>query len=238
MKKGRSVILGLSIAALTLGGFGAGVYAYSQIKLVVNGKNISTPIEVMDGTSYVPLRAVSEALGAQVTWDEHTQTVEISRMPGSPVGAAASAMADGDGVYPLKLEIRSGPMRMTISKITVTSAYQAARQSSPIRAVVLEVRIENTSQEEVHWNVKSGSLVLNTKEYIPNALFPASGDVDGVFGSHGIKEGNLVFELKEPPQSIHSMTYILDEPLGNGTDVPTSAGPSTAAHIVLSPAAR
>ncbi|UUZ79628.1 copper amine oxidase N-terminal domain-containing protein [Paenibacillus sp. P26] len=91
MKKGRSVILGLSIAALTLGGFGAGVYAYSQIKLVVNGKNISTPIEVMDGTSYVPLRAVSEALGAQVTWDEHTQTVEISRMPGSPVGAAKQA---------------------------------------------------------------------------------------------------------------------------------------------------
>lgn len=47
---------------------------------LVNGKNVTldTPPRVIAGTTYVPLRFVSEALGAQVSWDNANHTVVIS----------------------------------------------------------------------------------------------------------------------------------------------------------------
>lgn len=47
---------------------------------LLNGKNMSldAPPRVIAGTTYVPLRFVSEALGAQVAWDSARRTVIIS----------------------------------------------------------------------------------------------------------------------------------------------------------------
>lgn len=45
----------------------------------INGKpvNLEVPARIVDGRTLVPLRFVSEALGAQVSWDGATQTVSI-----------------------------------------------------------------------------------------------------------------------------------------------------------------
>jgi len=47
---------------------------------LVDGKTVSldTPPRVVAGTTYVPLRFVSEALGAQVSWDNPNHTVVIT----------------------------------------------------------------------------------------------------------------------------------------------------------------
>ena len=91
------------IALLCLGGLlvtmalAAGTYTktltafYENIKLTINGQtvvprdvkgNVVDPFIVEDeeggGTTYLPVRAVSEALGKQVDWDGATQTVLIS----------------------------------------------------------------------------------------------------------------------------------------------------------------
>ena len=56
------------------------VLGNSTIKLVVNGNNIEfpdqKPIELNDRT-YVPIRYLAEALGAEVEWDEEHQVVSI-----------------------------------------------------------------------------------------------------------------------------------------------------------------
>lgn len=46
---------------------------------LLNGKNMSldAPPRVIGGTTYVPLRFVSEAMGAQVSWDNARRTVVI-----------------------------------------------------------------------------------------------------------------------------------------------------------------
>ncbi|MDR2712815.1 MAG: copper amine oxidase N-terminal domain-containing protein [Clostridiales bacterium] len=41
-----------------------------KIKVTVNGKKISTPTIIYSGTTYVPLRAISEMLGCSVDYDD------------------------------------------------------------------------------------------------------------------------------------------------------------------------
>lgn len=68
---------------------------YRDIKLVVNG-NTTTPKDangnvvepfIVDGTTYLPVRAVAEALGQEVSWDGETSTVYIGEQPSEKVPA-------------------------------------------------------------------------------------------------------------------------------------------------------
>lgn len=53
---------------------------FEEVKLLVDGKRVMTDdIYIIEGSTYVPLRAVSEALGARVQWEPETQNVIISR---------------------------------------------------------------------------------------------------------------------------------------------------------------
>ncbi|MDR1160010.1 MAG: NPCBM/NEW2 domain-containing protein [Syntrophomonadaceae bacterium] len=62
---------------------------YNNIKIYVDGKLINPldgsgkPVEpfVYDGTTYLPVRAIGEALGQNITWDGETQSVYIGQKP-------------------------------------------------------------------------------------------------------------------------------------------------------------
>lgn len=62
---------------------------YPGITLTVNGKTVQptdvdgAPTEpfIVDGTTYVPVRAIGEALGKAVTWDPKTNTVTVGLAP-------------------------------------------------------------------------------------------------------------------------------------------------------------
>lgn len=55
---------------------------YRDIKVTYNGvvKNVPEPFAV-DGTTYLPVRAISEVLSAGVDWDAATSTVKITQAP-------------------------------------------------------------------------------------------------------------------------------------------------------------
>ena len=58
---------------------------YSGITVVADGVEVrmdAEPFIVDDSVTYVPVRAVAEALGKEVTWDEKTNTVYIGAVPG------------------------------------------------------------------------------------------------------------------------------------------------------------
>ncbi|WP_159883467.1 copper amine oxidase N-terminal domain-containing protein [Paenibacillus puerhi] len=52
---------------------------FSQINLTMNGQKADLRGDVMfyEGSIYVPLRSLSEALGAEVSWNGQTQTVDV-----------------------------------------------------------------------------------------------------------------------------------------------------------------
>lgn len=52
---------------------------YNDIKIVVDGNTVPTSTEpfIYNGTTYLPVRAIGEALGKDVSWDGNTNTVYI-----------------------------------------------------------------------------------------------------------------------------------------------------------------
>lgn len=82
----KDVCLGATVAALVMGAAPA-AYAkvanmdipvmFNNIKIVVDGKELKTDKEpfIYEGTTYLPVRAVGEAVGKNVTWDADSKTV-------------------------------------------------------------------------------------------------------------------------------------------------------------------
>lgn len=73
MKKIVLLTMGLMLA------FTTGVFAAAKVNLIVNGNAVTNvDAKIIDGSTYVPLRAVSEMLGADVGFNNQTKTVTIT----------------------------------------------------------------------------------------------------------------------------------------------------------------
>lgn len=79
MRKKKLTAVLLLVAVLLLAG--NSIYAQETIKMLFNGKEISSdpPAAIVQNRVMVPLRVVSETLGAKVSWDEYSRTVSISK---------------------------------------------------------------------------------------------------------------------------------------------------------------
>jgi phosphatidylserine/phosphatidylglycerophosphate/cardiolipin synthase-like enzyme len=81
MRKRYLVVL-LVVAGLFVSSF---AYAAQPITLVVNGQTITcdVPPELINGRTMVPISAVADALGCQVSWNGSAQEVDITAAAGS-----------------------------------------------------------------------------------------------------------------------------------------------------------
>ncbi|MHB8172103.1 MAG: copper amine oxidase N-terminal domain-containing protein [Thermincolia bacterium] len=78
----------LIIALLVILVFAGAAYASIEtVKVYVNGREVKTdvPAQIINGRTMVPLRAVSESLGADVKWDEVNRAVNITKQPSGPI---------------------------------------------------------------------------------------------------------------------------------------------------------
>jgi hypothetical protein len=83
-----AVILALSLLVVPVSakqGTNSASLTYQDIRITVDGEQIS-PVDVngktvdpflIDNTTYLPIRAVAEALGCSVAWDDATSTITI-----------------------------------------------------------------------------------------------------------------------------------------------------------------
>ncbi|MDF2925989.1 MAG: hypothetical protein K0R57_4903 [Paenibacillaceae bacterium] len=100
MKRWKKVSL---LTLLMSGCFAAGAWATNGIekveaflrpdfKMVVDGKSVQleNPVLLYNDNSYLPVRAISEILGAEVNWDGRTNTIYVNpRFAGQPETPAA-----------------------------------------------------------------------------------------------------------------------------------------------------
>jgi hypothetical protein len=85
-------VIAVSASALALSDTRQLNAAFNDIKVYIDGELISPkdaldrPVEpfIVDGTTYLPLRAVAEALGKEVEWDGPNQSVYVGRKPLDP----------------------------------------------------------------------------------------------------------------------------------------------------------
>lgn len=73
MKKSFYILL----AVLLIASF-ATASANDTVSVIVDGKKLDTPALLIDNTTYVPLRAVSESMGAEVAWDGETRSAIVN----------------------------------------------------------------------------------------------------------------------------------------------------------------
>ncbi len=88
MKK-KFIVLGLLASIM----FSCAVFAstgtqnisatYDNIKIVVDGRTVNASAEpfIYNGVTYLPVRAVGEALGKEVSWDSSTNTIYLGDVP-------------------------------------------------------------------------------------------------------------------------------------------------------------
>lgn len=220
----KKLLTTIGITAIAASTFALGVYAASDIKLLINGKTVDSPVEIIDGSSYVPLRVVSEALGAEVKWDGDSRTISISN--GKVEAPKSNAKS-----YDVKVNVESGPMKMNISKVTLDPAYQKDKYYDPINAIILDVTTENTSEDKLSWYPHAAKLVLNTKEQVERGNSLQSDQVGGEFIGKVLKTGKVVFEVKGDLKDVTSFSYVLDSPVNAETY--KSVGQEKTVEVVL-----
>jgi len=136
----KKIILGALAFALT-----ATVYAEGDITVSVNGKNIEfdQPPVIDNDRTLVPMRAIFEALGAQVDWDGDARTVTSKK----------------DDIV-ISLTIDSALMKVGDKEVTldVPAKIISDRTMVPVRAIseAMECRVD--------WQGDTRSVIITTEE--------------------------------------------------------------------------
>ena len=79
----RSIKIGLAGLILT-SVFSAGAYAATAVpKIFVNGNQVKTSVQpkIINGSVYLPIRAVSEGFGANINWNNNTKSLYVNSDP-------------------------------------------------------------------------------------------------------------------------------------------------------------
>lgn len=168
----KDVCLGATVAALVMGAAPA-AYAkvanmdipvmFNNIKIVVDGKELKTDKEpfIYEGTTYLPVRAVGEAVGKNVTWDAASKTVilgeteqkETEKEPEQP----EETTSDDDSRLG---ELSSKPStNVNNIKIQCTGARESAGYTDGI-----EVDFKFTNNSDLEHTVILDELKVNNKE--------------------------------------------------------------------------
>ncbi len=167
-------ILVLGAAVLAADGYTKQLTAnYVGVSLVIDGQlvvpkdvngNLVEPF-IVDGTTYLPVRAIAEALGKEVSWDGETKTVFIGDKSntGLPEGYAAFTTSAGDQILyttgPLTFEAKDYDIKQEIKNIKFTWGYLYQNHYSIDYSLVANVTGNNRLKLEIKCYDKEGALI-------------------------------------------------------------------------------
>lgn len=141
---------------------------YSGIKLVVDGA-VVTPTDAngnmvepftYNGTTYLPVRAVANALGETVSWDESTQTVMIGGSKVTYLDSLSTVSISGNG----KNDIYSA---YSVDKFPRAVRYLLNDYVKDGEQYPLTLRVEyNLNNEYTHFKASIASTTGNGQAYL------------------------------------------------------------------------
>lgn len=220
----KKILIATTAAALLLLGAGAGAFAASGFTIKVNGKVANVDARVINGSTYLPLKAIGQLLGAKVNYDASTRTVTVDNGQ-APSGTPGAPSSTGAKSYPVNIDLSSGPMKLTISKVTLDPAYKRGEYFTPFQAIVFDVTIENTSSDEVSWYPAAGEIVTNTKAQIDGDSY-----IEGEYKGKVVRTGKIAFKYEGDLSQVTSLTYYADSPLNASYD---RVGEDVSTDIIL-----
>lgn len=181
MSKKLVIMVGLA-TLLFIFTFAALALGAESVKLVVDGQEIKadTAPQIINGRVMVPIRWVSEALGASVSWDEKSRTVNINSVPGEENEMKSSIV---HGSWMGKVEFSGQELDIAFNISVSPEGSITASMDSPDQGVM------NIPADKVEFN--NGDLRIEL--------------LSGYFIYEGkVKEGGQAIEgkLMEPKQGV------------------------------------
>lgn len=141
MKKTISIILSIILLMSTM----ISIHANDDIKVTLDGKQLTFDVtpQIIDNRTMVPLRAIFEALGATVDWDNSTQTVNSTR-----------------GNTTISLTISSQTMYVNGNAVTLDTPACLVNNRTlvPVRA------ISEAFGLQVEWNSECKTVIISTNK--------------------------------------------------------------------------
>lgn len=192
------------IVSFLLGAFVAtsGVAMAAQsIQILVNGTPIKSdvPAQIVGGRTMVPLRAVGEALGADVQWDNATRSVIIKApwLPSKPQNNTGE-----------KNQVKGGNILVTVSKIERSQGSEYDKPKEGTEFVILHLTLKNTGSTKQSYNSYDFGL-QNSNGNITNTAFTIINNDTalhyGELAGGGTVSGSLAFEI---PQGDNNLKLI------------------------------
>ena len=157
----------------------------------VNGRtvNLDVPAQTYAGTTMVPLRFVSEALGADVRWDSPTQTVFIDT--GQTIG---SATIPNRPVYnPPNPVYNPSPVVVT----QPPARFHRTRRITLNRGTVLPVRLDNTISSRDSQPGDRFTATLDTSSYDLPAGTRVVGEIKEAIPAQRGKPGVVDMDFRQ-----------------------------------------
>ncbi|MCT4662881.1 MAG: stalk domain-containing protein [Tissierellales bacterium] len=138
MKKWK---LGLNVIAISLL-MSTHVFAANVVNLFVNGEHIETSVssKIENGRTLVPLRAIAEALGAEVSWNQENQTIKL---------------AEDSKNIELKIGKKTALVNGESVSLEIAPKVESGTTLVPVRFVA-----ENLDSD-VKWNEKESAVNIN-----------------------------------------------------------------------------
>lgn len=174
---------------------------YNNIKIVTDGKPVHTDKEpfIHNGTTYLPVRAVGEAVGKEVAWDGASNTVYLGKVPANKPGGQTQ-----------------GYSRKNPAPIGVTQTYHVNDYSDNYTA---NIQIVDTMRGQEAWDRIIEANMFNEppqagKEYI---LVKARISVQNVKGDKSVSVDEYMFDGFSSANAEYTKVAVVDpEPVFEG----------------------
>ncbi len=167
---------------------------YNSVNLTVNRKKIEADNILYNGTTYVPLRAVADALGKDVGWDGNTNTASINDK-----GATQPAIENPSAnIYTHKDENGNALYTVEIKSIRLMSERNKYSEKNPAEVYIIDYTYKNINNSTELYIGDSSFKVIDSQGKVgytyPNSVtsYPqstpkgASCDAQIIFGVDNI----------------------------------------------------
>jgi hypothetical protein len=211
----KKVWLSSLMAVLILFSFSVGVFAAPKLTVWFNNKAQKVDVKVINNKPYVPLNDVAKWFGGKVAYDKKTNTYKVTSKDFNPIPVTSKS-------YNVNVSQTSGPMKMTISKVTVNPKF-TSKLGNTYAALILDVKIENTSEDNVTWLPTNGEFAFNTGEQVSGledrleTTF-SSDDLGGEYLKGVIRTGKIVLKVNRTIDLINTIHIKIDGPFDDNLE--------------------
>lgn len=213
-----TLVFSFSISTYALIGSKSIIASYNNIKIYIDQKSI-TPKDangkivepfIYNGTTYLPVRAVSEALGKPVSWNGKTNSVYIGTQP----GATSYSRNNPSPVNVVQTVNYTDYSNSYNATVTVTQIIRGSNAWSMIEAanqfndqaregyeyIVAKIKVTMNSVKDDKAFEMSGyefkAFNSENAEYSMTMVVPPEPTLEGQMYAGATKEGYVVFEVK------------------------------------------